>query len=115
MIEKNQFTLSGFTHQDGFRVFAFEREGEGRTRTKYSVRAELALAVKYGIHLQELPLLCRTLLDQRSASVAIPPLTFTEEQIRACAAARALAASKRSPSSRPRADNTGTAWCAQQS
>jgi hypothetical protein len=116
---KTQFVLTGFTHDVGFRVFAFERIAEDRTRTRCSVRADLELARRYGIHIQELPLLCRTLLDHRTDAGAIPPLTFTEENLRTCAAERAaardLAASKRRPPSRPATENLGTAWRAQHS
>ena len=38
-----QFILTGFTQDMGFRVFAFERLADDRTRTKCSVRADLAL------------------------------------------------------------------------
>ncbi len=60
-----QFVLVGFTHDMGFRVFAFECMGEDRTWTKCSVRADLALTRRYGIPVQELPLLCRSVLDRR--------------------------------------------------
>jgi hypothetical protein len=59
-----QFTLTGFTHNAGFRVFAFEGIGEDRVRLPYSVKADMALARKYGIRVQELPLLCREVLER---------------------------------------------------
>ena len=61
---KMQFVLVGFTQDAGFRVFAFEGVGEDRTRTKYTVRADLALIRGYEIRVQELPLLCRGLLER---------------------------------------------------
>jgi len=94
-----QFILTGFTHDMGCRVFAFDRLGEDRTRTKCTVKADLALIRRYGIQIQELPLLCRTLLDRDDELGDMPALTFTEEKMRACAneraAAHELAASKR--------------------
>jgi hypothetical protein len=113
---KMQFVLVGFTQDAGFRVFAFEGIGEDRTRTKFTVRADLALIRGYEIRVQELPLLCRGLLervtqvaDQDSApqdSVlperALPERTwiYTEEDMRlhasGCAEARDAAQRKKS-------------------
>ena len=42
-IAKMQFLLTGFTHDMGFRVFAFDRIGEDRIRTRCTVRTDLAL------------------------------------------------------------------------
>jgi hypothetical protein len=61
---KMQFVLVGFTQEEGFRVFAFEGIGEDRSRTKFTVRADLALIRGYEIRVQELPLLCRALLER---------------------------------------------------
>jgi hypothetical protein len=61
---KMQFVLVGFTQDAGFRVFAFEGIGEDRMRTKFTVRADLALIRGYEIRVQELPLLCRGLLER---------------------------------------------------
>lgn len=110
---KMQFILTGFTQDMGFRVFAFERMGEDRIRTKCTVRADLALIRRYGIQIQELPLLCRSLLDRRDEGVETHSLTFTEEEMRTCAneraAARAEAANKRRPPRRPSSENSGAA------
>jgi hypothetical protein len=103
------FVLTGFTHDQGFRVFAFDRIGADRVRTKCSVRADLALIRVYGIHIQELPLLCRDLLDRRADGDETQPLTFTEEEMRTNLrmrdAARAAAASKRRPPAKGAAGN----------
>jgi hypothetical protein len=94
-----QFILTGFTHDLGCRVFEFDRLGEDRLRTKCTVRADLALIRRYGIQIQDLPLLCRGLLDRSDECSEMPSLTFTEQEMRNCAdertAARELAASKR--------------------
>src|SRR6202167_1878636 len=82
---KMQFTLIGFTQDMGFRVFAFERTGEDRTRTKCTVKADLALIRRYGIQIQELPLLCRSLLERRDEASDAQAFTFTEEEMRTCA------------------------------
>ena len=109
-----QFVLTGFTHDMGFRVFTFERVGEDRTRTQCTIRADLALVRRYGIQIQELPLLCRSVLDRREEDGPVPSLTFTEDEMRACAtdraAARLEAAKKRRPPHRPAVENPGSAW-----
>jgi hypothetical protein len=108
-----QIILTGFTQDNGFRVFAFERVGEDRVRTKCTVKADLALSRRYGIPLQELPLLCRGLLDRNNESGA-RSLTFTEAEMSLCASERAAArervASKRRPPHRPSGENLGAAW-----
>ena len=113
-----QFVLTGFTHESGFRVFAFEHVGADRVRTKCTVKADLALVRQYGIHVQELPLLCRRLLDQRDEGDASRASTFGEDAMRACAsernAAREAAALRRRTPKTPTAENTGAAWRTQQ-
>ena len=59
-----QFMLTGFTQDMAFRVFAFERMGQTAFGRKFVVRADLALIRRYGIQMQELPLLCRNLLER---------------------------------------------------
>jgi hypothetical protein len=103
-----QFTLTGFTQDVGSRVFAYEGIGDDRVRIKFTVRADLALSRKYGIRLQELPLMCLGILERSSepdeASGAEPntmarALTFTEDAMirysEDCVAARDAAALKR--------------------
>jgi hypothetical protein len=107
------FTLIGFAQDKGFRVFAFERRGEDRIRTKFMVRADLTLARKYGIRLQELALVCRGVLERRNEGEE-RTLTFTEDEMclyaKDCAAARDAAAQKRKPPRRPPNENAGAAW-----
>jgi hypothetical protein len=112
-----QFILTGFTQDMGFRVFAFEGVSADRTRTKYTVRADLGLVRRYGIRVQELPLLCRALLDKCGESEEQRALTFTEDEMRLraqdCAQAREMAAMKKPPR-RPAGANLGAAWRAPQ-
>ena len=109
-----QFILTGFTQDMGFRVFAFERLADDRTRTKCSVRADLALIRRYGIQIQDLPLLCRGLLDKSDEACIMPALTFSEDEMRACATERAAtkdaAANKRKRQRAPTGENLGAAW-----
>jgi hypothetical protein len=109
-----QFVLTGFTHDLGTRVFAFERVGEDRIRTQCTVRADLSAARRYGIRIQELPLLCRGLLDRCEEGGETHSLTFTEDQMRTSAnertAARDAAIKKRKTPHRPSTEGLGAAW-----
>jgi len=104
-----QFTLTGFTQDQGCRVFAYEGIGEDRARIKFTVRADLAMSRKYGIRLQELPLMCLAILERNSESDALGAVspegvqravTFTEEAMMhyadECLAAKEAASLKRS-------------------
>jgi hypothetical protein len=113
-----QFILTGFTQDREFRVFAFEGINADRVRTPFTVRADLALSRTYGIRLQELPLMCRAILEGREKGPededAQNALTFTEEAMRLhasnCSAARALAAQKKKAPRRPGNETNGAAW-----
>jgi hypothetical protein len=108
-----QFILTGFTQDMAFRVFAFEGVKADRTRAQYTVRADLGLVRKYGIRVQELPLLCRALLDKCGESEEKRALTFSEDDMQLRARDSALAretAALRKPPRRPAAANIGTAW-----
>lgn len=77
--------LAGFTQNKGIRVFVFEHV-TGGARNTFEVSTELAVALRYGIRLQELPLLCRQYLEHRIAEQQtrdIPehPLIFSEAEM----------------------------------
>ena len=117
---KLQFILTGFTQDAGFRVFAFERIGDDRVRTKFIVRADLTLARTYGIAIQELSLLCRGILERRELigeeGDESHSLTFTKDEMESCANVRTAArdaAKKRKPPHRPTSENLGAAWRSQ--
>jgi len=109
-----QFSLIGFKQETGFRVFAFEGTSADRTRNEYTVRADLALTRKYGIRIQELPLLCRELLERGGECEQTSTVTFTEEEMRlharACADAHNAAALKRKSTRRPPTSHIGNGW-----
>ena len=67
-----------------------------------------------GIRLQELPLMCRAILEHREEGEEQNALTFTEDAMRLyasnCVAARALAAQKKKAPRRPTSENNGIAW-----
>lgn len=78
---KLRFVFAGFTQESGVRVFAFEKIAEDQTRTKYSVRADLALSRRYDIRMQELPLLCRVFLERQGAEEDRRAFTLTEQEM----------------------------------
>jgi hypothetical protein len=84
-----QFILTGFTPDTGFRVFAFEGIRADQTRAEFTVRTDLALIRKYDIRVQELPLLCRGLLERRDDGQQERTFTFTEDEMRIHAKGRA--------------------------
>ena len=109
-----QYVLTGFTQDSGCRVFAFARVAEDRTRTEFTVRADLALSRRYLIPMQELPLLCRNFLARRENLGNTRSVVFSEEEMRlyatSCAIAKLAAANKRKPAHRPASGNLGAAW-----
>jgi len=101
---KLHFILLGFNHELGVRVFWFDGIAEDKTRSRFAVRTDLALVHNYGIRIQELPMLCRKLLERRPAGERSHMLTFTEEEMRLHAAQRAAereAAQRKRPPRRP--------------
>ncbi len=78
---KLQFFLTGFSQVAGTRVYAFEARGDAR-RMEYTVEVDLALIPGYGIRIQELPLLCRELLQQRAEPDETSAFVFTEQRMR---------------------------------
>jgi hypothetical protein len=76
-----RFILKGFTQDTGFRVYKFEGVGPDQTRIGFSVGTDLALTRRYGIRMQELPLLCREFLERRSEGEQARTFTFTEAEM----------------------------------
>jgi hypothetical protein len=109
-----QYILTGFSHEMGYRVFVFESI-DGRVRTAYRVKADLALARKHGVPVQELPLLCRALLETRAEGESQRAYTYGEadmckyEDLRAARAAE-LQNRKRPLTRRTPAHKLGQTW-----
>jgi hypothetical protein len=114
MEHKMMFILTGFTQDVGFRVFAFEGIAADRSRTAFTVRADLGLIRRYDIRMQELPLLCRSLLERRDDAEEARTFIFTEEEMdrhaKDSAATKLAAAAKRKPPKKPSGENLGAAW-----
>jgi hypothetical protein len=103
-----QYVLTGFTNDMGFRIFAFDVVGDDRVSTAYSVRADLTLVRRYGIKLQELPLLCRGILEQRILG-SHHQSTFTYTEAEMCIYADALTvAAEKLKAARKRWNSSGT-------
>jgi len=94
-----QYVLTGFSHEMGFRVFAFQGVGEHHAQTEYSVKADLAAIRRYGIRVQELPLLCRGVLERRGEDEEQRAFTYTEADM--CLHANVCAAEARTQKKRP--------------
>jgi hypothetical protein len=107
------FILTGFAQDGGFRVFAFEGIASGNLNVAFTVRANLDLIKRYGIRLQDLPLICREVLEHREEDEQQRSFTFTEDAMRMhagkIAAARDEAAQNRKPPRRP-THATGSNW-----
>src|SRR5579864_9408464 len=58
-----EFVLAGFRQDNNIRRYSFQGIGVDRKGTEFTVGAELAQENKYRIPLQELPLLCRHVLE----------------------------------------------------
>jgi len=110
---KTQFMLAGFTQSAGIRTYAFEGIGDSG-RSDYTVEVNLSLIPGYGIRIQDLPLLCRELLQQRLEPDEGAACIFTEQQMRSHAqkltSAREEAALKRKPPRHLAVPNPGAAW-----
>ncbi len=95
---KMQFMLTGFKPDVGFRIFTFESNAASGPKLHFTVKVDLALARKYGIQTQALPLLCFALLE-RSDSTTEATLTYTEDEMclyaRTCKEERAAAILKK--------------------
>jgi hypothetical protein len=110
---KTDYILTGFSQTAGIRLYAFEGIGDG-LRVDYTVEVDLSLIPNYGIRIQDLPLLCRELLQKRVESSEISSLTFTEHEMRAraekLAAEREESARRKNAGQRHLNANPGSGW-----
>ena len=81
-----QFVLVGFSQTGNVRRFVFERVTAERARIQYSVDADLLALRGFRISMQELPLICRRLLETVAESDPMRALILTEEHMRQHAA-----------------------------
>jgi hypothetical protein len=108
------YILTGFRQDNNLRHFVFEGIAGDRTRLRFTVDVDLALVRKHQIAVQDLPLLCRRVLEQRPEEGPMRTFTFTETEMLLYAnnraAAKDEAASKKKPFRRTPASATGAAW-----
>lgn len=112
-IPRVQFLLTGFTQDKDDRVFSFDGVNLDRTKTPVQVRIDTRMARHYGIRPQELPLLCRSLLDSFPEGQQHTVVTFGEEEMsrhRAEIALRTAAAKVRRPPRRPSPTAVRSPW-----
>lgn len=84
------FTLTGVTNKDNLRRFTFQSAGSGAPPIAVVVLADLVLARKYEIPLQELPLLCLRFLENGRAG-GPGTVAFSEAEMIEYAKRRSLA------------------------
>ena len=87
------FKLLGFSQSDSVRRFVFHRVlGNGTPSTEYIVVADVALARKFHIRLQELPSLCSRLLEAGPEGSPSATILLTDEELSIHAASNLAAA-----------------------
>jgi hypothetical protein len=107
-----QLVLTGFNQTAGIRIYAFEAVGK-RGRLVCTVEVDLALIARYGIRIQDLPLLCTELVHKQPEPGLISTLTFTELDMRGQAEKRAIAreeAERKKPTRHAPSTNVGASW-----
>ena len=86
-----EYVLTSFQHESNIRMFSFDGIDVDHKRTPFTVCVDVGLIRKYEIPLQELPLLCRNLLEKQVTDPQIRALTFTEADMQGHADRRAMA------------------------
>ncbi|HYP07238.1 MAG TPA: hypothetical protein VER03_13480 [Bryobacteraceae bacterium] len=105
------FLLAGFKEGSGSRNFSFDCVAADRSRTTVVVGADMALARKYAIRLQELPLLCVRLLESLGEEERKATLTLTEGHMMASQTEARLSVLKKTHRQSPaRSASAGQAW-----
>ena len=108
-----EYVLTGFKQDENIRLFAFDGIDNVRARTRFTVGVDISLIRKYAISLQELPLLCRHLLEGHAETGPDRKLTFTEADMVGFADRRAAAqqaAEERKVHRKPPSHRVGEAW-----
>ena len=110
-----EFVFTGFRQDSEIRSYTFQIIFADRSRGKVTVGADVSLIRKHRIPLQELPLLCRRLLENRAGTkAAIKDLTFTEKDmlvyVSERTAAEHVAELKRRAHRTPVSSKSGQAW-----
>lgn len=83
------FMLTGFHQLQGIRYYVYQGQHGDGSSSEFTVDADVTLLRKHGIALQELPLLCRRLLEQQNPQASLKAVTFTEDLMKEQADQRA--------------------------
>lgn len=87
------YKLLGFSQTDSVRRFVFQRVlGNGTASAEYTLIANVALARKFRVTLQELPSLCARLLEARPEDSPSGTIWLTDTDLSVHAAANLAAA-----------------------
>jgi len=86
------YKLLGFSQRGTLRVFSFERIQNSIPPVSFSVSADLSIARRYHLTLQELPGLCSRLLESGAEDQASAALSLSEEEMQKHALGTAKAA-----------------------
>jgi len=109
-----EFVLTGFRQDNNVRRYTFQGISDDRKRSEFTVGVDLALIRKHRIPMQELPLLCRGLLQVQPLEEAAGPLMFTEKDMLGYAndraAAQEVADQKRRAHRMAASAKVGQAW-----
>lgn len=113
-MKSTTFLLTGFRNEQGARIYAFDGVGADRIRVPCTVVADLALIRKYNIRVQELPLLCRGMLDRQETVPANTRLELNEQELSShatrLAEAKLAQDLKHVPHRKAVSNRTGAAW-----
>ena len=108
------YVMTGFYQEEGIRRYTFKGAATEHTSQEFFVDADVTLLRKYGIALQELPLLCRRLLEKDATGQTARVLIFSEQLMREhaehCAAIERAAKERRKTYRRPKSARMGQAW-----
>jgi hypothetical protein len=109
-----EFVLTGFRQDSNVREYTFQPLSTGHDRRVWTVSADLSLMRKHKIPLQELPLLCRRLLEAHADGPKDGALMFTERDMLGYvsnrSAAEVAAEHKRRARRMPSSSRVGMAW-----
>jgi hypothetical protein len=105
------YIFTGFRQMNAIRQFDFDCVAEDRTRTQVTIGADLALARKHFILMQDLPLLCRRMLETSEDGSRTEPMMLTEANMLAVETAIRAAKAEKKPARKPfGANRLGEAW-----
>ena len=88
------FTLQGFSHRNSVRIFQFLRVDSAFVRTRFTVDVDLKSLAEFHIPMQEAPLLCLQLLENRPEEDSVRRLALTKDDMHRFAAARVAATTR---------------------